>query len=221
MRAAAQETVPAPEPRPIPESQATTGTRAAADTFAPAETRTQCMRALNGVTAKFIPISPISEDRVCGHAHPVMLVAVGSPSVHLVPRATVNCPLTGALSAWMQTGVQEAAMTHFGEQVVAVKNVSSYVCRARGNQPAAKMSEHAFANALDIAAFRLKSGRWITVADHWTIASAESQFLKAVHRGACALFTTVLGPNANTAHRDHFHLDLGKHGQTGTYRICE
>ena len=33
-------------------------------------------------------------------------------------------------------------------------------------------------------------------------------FLRAVHDGACAVFGTVLGPDANEAHRDHFHLDM-------------
>ncbi|MEL6420933.1 MAG: extensin family protein [Pseudomonadota bacterium] len=37
--------------------------------------------------------------------------------------------------------------------------------------------------------------------------SAESRFLKRIHREACEVFGTVLGPEANDAHRDHFHLD--------------
>lgn len=36
----------------------------------------------------------------------------------------------------------------------------------------------------------------------------ESTFLRALHKGACGPFGTVLGPEANEAHRDHFHLDL-------------
>ena len=38
----------------------------------------------------------------------------------------------------------------------------------------------------------------------------ESAFLRAVHEGACKIFGTVLGPEANAAHRDHLHLDLVK-----------
>ncbi len=33
-------------------------------------------------------------------------------------------------------------------------------------------------------------------------------FLKGAHRTACRIFGTVLGPEANDAHRDHFHVDL-------------
>ena len=36
----------------------------------------------------------------------------------------------------------------------------------------------------------------------------EALFLRAVHGGACNEFGTVLGPEANDPHRDHFHLDL-------------
>lgn len=43
-----------------------------------------------------------------------------------------------------------------------------------------------------------------------------STFLHKVHAEACALFGTVLGPEANDAHRNHFHLDMkarrGPHG---------
>lgn len=36
------------------------------------------------------------------------------------------------------------------------------------------------------------------------------QFLREVHEAACGTFGTVLGPEANEAHRDHFHLDMAK-----------
>lgn len=38
--------------------------------------------------------------------------------------------------------------------------------------------------------------------------SKKMLFLKKVHEQACGLFGTVLGPEANEAHRDHFHFDL-------------
>lgn len=36
----------------------------------------------------------------------------------------------------------------------------------------------------------------------------EATFLKKVHAASCTVFATVLGPEANEAHRDHFHLDM-------------
>ena len=37
-----------------------------------------------------------------------------------------------------------------------------------------------------------------------------SQFVTSLFEKACRRFGTVLGPNANEAHRDHFHLDMKK-----------
>ena len=36
----------------------------------------------------------------------------------------------------------------------------------------------------------------------------DGQFLRRLHEGACETFGTVLGPEANEAHRDHLHFDL-------------
>ncbi len=38
--------------------------------------------------------------------------------------------------------------------------------------------------------------------------SKEATFLKKMHASSCTVFATVLGPEANDAHRDHFHLDM-------------
>ncbi len=40
--------------------------------------------------------------------------------------------------------------------------------------------------------------------------NSKSQFLTYLHEDACRRFGTVLGPNANEAHKDHFHLDMKK-----------
>ncbi len=37
-----------------------------------------------------------------------------------------------------------------------------------------------------------------------------ARFLREAHRTACGLFGTVLGPEANNAHRNHFHVDMAK-----------
>jgi len=39
-------------------------------------------------------------------------------------------------------------------------------------------------------------------------AELKSRFVKAVHDDACLTFGTVLGPEANEAHKNHFHLDM-------------
>lgn len=48
--------------------------------------------------------------------------------------------------------------------------------------------------------------------------SAKAAFLHDIHKAACKIFTTVLGPKANKYHRNHFHLDLAERTSPS---ICE
>jgi hypothetical protein len=80
-------------------------------------------------------------------------------------------------------------------------------------------SEHATANALDIAAFRFADGRRVSVVGDWEGTPEERAFLREVRDGACKLFATVLSPDYNAAHRDHFHLDQADRGGMG-WRAC-
>ena len=50
------------------------------------------------------------------------------------------------------------------------------------------------------------------------IDTTEVKFLKRVHGRACSVFSTVLGPELNDAHRDHFHLDLQDRGPRAVCR---
>ena len=47
----------------------------------------------------------------------------------------------------------------------------------------------------------------------------KTDFLRAAHRSACKVFNTVLGPEANNAHLNHFHLDMAERIQHT--KICE
>ncbi len=47
--------------------------------------------------------------------------------------------------------------------------------------------------------------------------TTEAAFLKRLHHGACRVFGTVLGPEANDAHRNHFHFDMKERKSRG---IC-
>ena len=56
------------------------------------------------------------------------------------------------------------------------------------------------------------------VAVEATDAAAKTAFLRAAHDSACHIFGTVLGPEANAAHRNHFHVDMAERKIKG---ICE
>ena len=132
--------------------------------------------------------------------------AVGAVAVK--PTATLACPIVSVLDRWLADSVQPAAQRWFGARVVEIKQISAYSCRGMNGNPSAHISEHAFGNALDIAAFTLADGRRISVKDGWKGMPEEQGFLRDVQAGACQQFNTVLAPGSNRFHYDHIHVDL-------------
>jgi hypothetical protein len=128
--------------------------------------------------------------------------------VAVKPAATLACPIVSVLDHWLAESVQPAAMRWFGARVVEIKQISAYSCRGMNGNSNAHISEHAFGNALDIAAFTLADGRRISVKDGWKGLPEEQGFLRDVQATACQQFTTVLAPGSNVYHYDHIHVDL-------------
>jgi hypothetical protein len=144
---------------------------------------------------------------------------VTTGAVTVQPTATLACPIVSALDSWMASGVQPAATKWFGVQVAEVRQISAYSCRGMNGQRGAKISEHAFGNALDIASFTLADGRRIAVKDGWRGAPEEQGFLRDVQASACQHFSTVLAPGSNVYHYDHIHVDLMR--RTSGRSICQ
>jgi hypothetical protein len=139
--------------------------------------------------------------------------------VSMKPAATLACPIVSALDRWLSDSVQPAAMRWFGVRVVEIKQISAYSCRGMNGNPHAHISEHAFGNALDIAAFTLADGRRITVKGGWRGMPEEQGFLRDVQAAACQQFNTVLAPGSNSHHEDHIHVDLMRRSSRRT--ICQ
>ena len=77
--------------------------------------------------------------------------------------------------------MQPAAQRYFGSRVVEITQIASYGCRGRNGNNYGNISEHAFGNALDMAAFRLANGQNIVVVNAWGHGTAREQaFLQAV-----------------------------------------
>jgi hypothetical protein len=143
--------------------------------------------------------------------------AIGPVTVK--PAATLACPIVSALDQWMTESVQPAAMRWFGQPVVAIKQISAYSCRGMNGNPNAHISEHAFGNALDIAAFTLADGHTISFVRGWHGTPEEQGFLHDVQGAACRRFTTVLAPGSNRFHYNHMHVDLMRRSSRRV--ICE
>ena len=282
----------------------------------------RCQRALAGLDAQFTFI-PQVKSGACGTPAAIELTGFGN-GLAISPPIIVSCDLAAALQTWMKSHVQPLAKRHLGTNIVQINTMSSYACRNRYGAKNAPLSQHAFANAIDIRGFVTAQGQLLDVEPHWgpttkeladfqasrpaaapapiiaaaiadlrsaakparqalpngwatTLASGpailpaaietaparparqivtppalkpsfpvfmkasagepgtgkivatgqsamagaapvqpgqpldgRAHFLREVWRAACGPFTTVLGPEANRAHRNHFHVDLAQ-----------
>lgn len=171
-------------------------------------------------TAYMALSSKIDGPGICGMDHPFKVSAFTNGSVGLTSKVTLACPIIPSIDTWLDEIVKPAAELYFGVQVVDVR-AGSYSCRPRNNQRGAKLSEHAFGNALDIMAFVLADGREVSVVKGWKGSPSEQDFLREAFVGACRYFTTVLAPGSDQFHFDHLHLDLARHDPRGERRICQ
>jgi hypothetical protein len=167
-----------------------------------------CARALNSPRIDAAPIadSPIKDG--CGWSNGVRLAAAGGARASF---DKITCEMAVALALWMEHEVQPLALEHLGERVTSLLSRGSYACRnIVGNAVWRHVrSQHAYANAADIAGFTLADGRQIDILTHWSGETPEGRFLRQAHARACRYFRAALGPAYNAAHRNHFHLDRG------------
>jgi hypothetical protein len=234
--------------------------------------REECMHVLQAISADVEFLPPVKKDQ-CGAPAPVLLKGLGSnPTLVFDPPVETNCRLMATLHVWNKSTLQPKARETLKSPVSRILGASSYVCRNVYGLATGNLSQHAFANAIDIGAFELSDGRVLTGAQGWGLtrrdllqasrkdptqitakradltarerlanithsnkipvaadAAAASfaktnptpaaavalptarpamLFLRSVHKGGCSAFATVLGPEANETHRDHFHFDL-------------
>jgi hypothetical protein len=125
--------------------------------------------------------------------------------------AVMTCHEALAYSLWIRQVVQPAAREILGSEVTSIDQYGSYVCRRiyGSAKDADKVSQHAYANALDVGGFRLADGRQVLVEKAWRGDPREALFVHRVRDGACGVFNGVLSPDYNAAHYNHLHLDMG------------
>ncbi len=129
--------------------------------------------------------------------------------VKLSTPAVMTCDTAKALEKWVAKGLKKSVRS-YGGGAKEIKVAAGYSCRTRNNRPGAKISEHGRGKAIDISAITLKNGESISVLKDWNNGK-KGRILKKMHKQACGPFGTVLGPNADRYHKDHFHFDIAKH----------
>lgn len=176
-----------------------------------------CQSLLDDAGIDYAALPPRDSDPNCRYSDAVRPGGIQDPQrIAFAPsQMTISCPVAAGLALWEWHVVQPAAIDHFGEQVVRIEHLGGYSCRRLYGAQSGGWSEHATADAIDIAGFVLADGRRISVVSYWQGSEAERGFLRDVRDGACDLFATVLSPDYNAAHADHFHLDQAERGQSG------
>jgi hypothetical protein len=164
-----------------------------------------CIGKLDRVVARYALLPDRTFSGGCSALASVQLRDIGTPTTNL---GAMTCPLAFAFTQWVQSDLQVPAMGEFGSAVVRVETMGTYSCRAIAGT--SRLSEHASANAVDVAVFVLADGRRISVLNGWAGDEREGRFLKSVRTSACRRFNTVLSPDYNADHRDHMHFDMGR-----------
>jgi hypothetical protein len=183
-----------------------------------------CQALLDAAGVRYTALPARDAAGQCGYDDAVRLRGGGSRTLTYAPASVgVSCRVATGLALWEWQVVQPAAQARFGSGVERIEHFGSYNCRRLYGRDSGAFSEHSTANALDIAAFVLRDGRRISVVGDWTAGAGKDDtdnaaFLREVRDGACGVFSTVLSPDYNAAHRDHFHFDQADRGIGGACR---
>lgn len=182
-----------------------------------------CLKALKAAGASFAPAAQPAAAGACDVRVPVKLAGLmaGGHVVALPDQPLLACAFALRFAQWLDERGQPLAKATAGSSISRVYTGPGFDCRGRNGDNSRKISEHGYGNAVDVERIRFVDGREFWVKDADNRLSASYGTLKALRQSACERFTTVLGPGSNTAHEEHFHFDLGKHGKSGTYVICQ
>ena len=149
----------------------------------------------------------------CGIENPVAVRYIAG--VRLSSPATINCRTANILADWVEDDAQEA-VKKLRSRITEMSVFASYACRTRNSQRGARMSEHALGNAIDIGAFTLANGVELNVEEDWSDNGKKGVALRALQDSACGPLGTVLGPESDRFHYNHFHFDTAAY-RSGSY----
>ncbi|MBK4216393.1 extensin family protein [Paracoccus caeni] len=167
------------------------------------------------------PVMTGEDNPECGIARPIRVEKI-IPDLALEGGAVMRCDTARALGLWSQEFLRPAsAMLPGAPRVTSLQLGTTYDCRGRVGTGEAepKLSEHAYGNAIDIAAFVFDNGETMPVEPRFETGEIAEGFQMAVQKAGCLFFTTVLGPGSNAAHDDHLHFDVAV--RNGGWRLCE
>ena len=156
----------------------------------------------------------------CG-APQVVTYVRGPGNIAYNASPVVTCTMALALASFERI-LQKEATAIFGSPVARIDQLGTYNCRVMSAYPT-WVSEHSYANAIDIGGFTLANGKTVEVLRDFDVGEAPpakpaAAFLRVVSRRANDedVFSHVLTPFFDAHHKNHFHLDLARYRSDGT-----
>jgi hypothetical protein len=224
------EPVPIPEPEPEPEPPRVSWGHADLDpnndnTLGPPEPLADCEARLEaaGVTFKAARIGVGREvDGVytCG-AHQVVRFKRG-PGKIAYEKSSPLLTCTMALAfADFERIAQEEAERIVGSRIETIEHMGTYNCREMLNYD--MLSEHSFANGIDLKRFVFANGESTTVLDDFkptddNPTDPKTLFLRSLSNRLYdeEVFSVVVTPYFDNLHRNHIHVDLARYRVDGS-----
>ncbi|MBT4700657.1 MAG: extensin family protein [Rhodospirillaceae bacterium] len=179
--------------------------------ISPLPNNAECLVKLKRQDVAFRPQASFSEPMGCNVEHAVRLARIGETKLDNAPLLT--CRMALQLSKFERSTLQPNAKRILGVRIKRLKHIGTYNCRSM-RQYQGLLSQHAFANAIDVSGFVLDDGRVINVEKDWNGAGSKSRFLEAIASSACRSFHVSVTPDGDVNHFNHFHWDVGP------YRSC-
>jgi hypothetical protein len=153
---------------------------------------------------------------------PVRVKAIENASnthIRIDGELVIACRFAKPLAYWLGEVAAPVFAASLGANLRAV-HISGYECRNRNHADGGKLSAHALGIAADILSFELANGKMLGIKPDGATAAVRGA-IDVVRKAGCGSFTTVLGPGSDTAHADHLHVDILRHGSSDQYRICQ
>jgi hypothetical protein len=234
LAAAAVAPTPAPNaaPAPIPPASSTVRLATFADrdpqndfVVAPPEPIPDCADQLRRAGVKFeLTALPLRPGRngvpTCGN-NQVVVYRSGPEQIRYGSKLLLSCGMALAMAEF-ETVLNAEAVRRFSQPVVRISHLGTYNCRKMARYPD-WVSEHSYANAIDIESFTLKNGRKISVLGSFGKEARESRRSEAEFLDRLShrlfdedVFSGVITPAFDALHRNHFHLDLARYRVNGT-----
>ena len=182
-----------------------------------------CYSSLSKMGVKFDRVAGPVVSGSCSVSDPVKVsgLTLVDVSLKLPDNPTLTCGFALRFASWLEEQAAPITQSHLQSKIASVGTGPGYQCRGRNGDITAKLSEHAFGNAVDIERIHLVDGQVIEVSNAIDTSSKYQPTLAALRAAGCQYFMTVLGPGANSAHASHFHFDLERRGRKGDNRLCE